>query len=75
MGPYRRMARIGRPLPTLVVCDSEQVEENFLAMAGKLALFTTTMARALAGPLTGGDSVWRSPSGEPAALHCPRRGR
>lgn len=41
------MARIGRPLPTLVVCDSEQVEENFLAMAGKLALFTATLEPAL----------------------------
>ena len=68
LGPYRRMARIGRPLPALFVCDAPQTEEYFLAMAGNLPLLTATLERALAGPLTGADTVWRSPSGQPVEL-------
>ena len=72
--PYRRMAQLGRPLPALFVCDDPFIEEYYRS-AGGFPLLTVTTERALAGPLTGGDTVWRSPSGEPAALHCPRRGR
>ena len=62
------MAQIGRPLPLLVVCDAAQTEENFLELAGDLPLLTTTMERALAGPLTGSETVWRSPAGQPVEL-------
>ena len=68
LGPYRRMARIGRALPLLVVCDAAQTEEIFLTLAGNLPLLTATLERALAGPITGGDTVWRSPSGQPVEL-------
>ncbi len=70
MGPYRRMAQMGRPLPALVVCDAPQTEDNFMAMAGDLLQPTTTRERALSGPLTGGDTVWRRPAGQPVELHC-----
>ena len=68
--PYRKMAQLGRPLPALLVCDSPETEENYLSLAGDLHLLATTMERALAGPLTGAATVWRSPSGGPVALHC-----
>lgn len=74
LGPYRRMAHIGRPLPVLFVCDAGETEEYFLAMGGDLPLLTATLGRALAGPLTGADTVWRSPAGGPVELHCLRRG-
>ena len=31
LGPYRKMAAIGRPLPLLVVCAAEQGEEQYQA--------------------------------------------
>ena len=75
LGPYRRMAHIGRALPMLVVCDAPPTEENFLALAGDLPMLTTTLERALAGPLTGADTVWRNPAGGSVALHCLRGNR
>ena len=75
LGPYRRMAQLGRGLPILVVCDTERAEETYLTAGGGLPLLTATLKRALAGPLTGGATVWRSaaPAG-PVALHCRRPG-
>ena len=75
LGPYRRMARIGRSLPALFVCDAAETEEYFLAMAGDLPLLTATLERALSGPLTGADTVWRSPTDGSVELHCLRRNR
>ena len=75
LGPYRRMARIGRALPALFVCDASETEEYFLANAGDLPLLTATLEHALAGPITGADTVWRSPAGETVELHCLRRNR
>ena len=75
LGPYRRMAHIGRALPMMVVCDAQATEENFLALAGELPLLTTTLEQALAGPLTGADTVWRGSSVGPVALHCLQRHR
>ena len=69
LGPYRRIAGTGRPLPLLVVCETEQGEENFRAAAGALPMLTTTQELALAGPLTGGATVWRR-TGTQVALHC-----
>ena len=71
LGPYRRMAATGRPLPLLMVCETELGEENFQAGGDRLPMLTATLERALAGPLTGAATVWRS-GGVPAALHCRR---
>ena len=70
LGPYRRMAAAGRPLPLLMVCETARGRQNFRAAAGSLPMLTTTLALALAGPVTGPVTVW-SRDGVPAALHCP----
>ena len=67
--PYRRMAAAGRPLPLLMVCETARGRQNFRAAAGPLSMLTTTLERALAGPVTGAVTVW-SRNGVPAALHC-----
>ena len=69
LGPYRRMAAAGRPLPLLMVCETARGRANFRAAAGTLPMLTATLERALAGPLTGPVTVW-SRNGVPAALHC-----
>ena len=69
LGPYRRMAAAGRPLPLLMVCETARGRQNFRAAAGTLPMLTTTLDRALAGPVTGPVTVW-SRDGIPAALHC-----
>ena len=69
LGPYRRTAAAGRPLPLLMVCETGRGEVNFRAAAGPLPMLTATLERALAGPLTGAVTVW-SRNGVPAALHC-----
>ncbi len=73
--PYRRMMALGRPLPMLMVCDSQQAVEDFLSRAGDLPMLAASMERALQGPLTGAHTVWRSPTGATAELHCLRRNR
>ena len=69
LGPYRRMAAAGRPLPLLMVCETARGRTNFRAAAGTLPILTATLERALAGPLTGPATVW-SRDGVPAALCC-----
>ena len=69
LGPYRRMAAAGRALPLLMVCETALGRRNFRAAAGTLPMLTANMERALAGPVTGGVTVW-SRDGVPAALHC-----
>ena len=69
LGPYRRMAAAGRPLPLLVVCETARGRSNFRAAAGPLPMLTATLERALAGPVTGAVTVW-SRNGVPAVLHC-----
>ena len=66
---YCRMAELGRTLPVLLVCESPDIEDYYLS-AGGFPLLTNTMERAMAGPLTGADTMWRSVSGKPVALHC-----
>ena len=73
LGPYRRLALLGRPLPVLMVCDTGRAAESFLAVAGDLPLLAATLDQALDGPVSGGATVWRVPSGDPAALHCQLR--
>ena len=69
LGPYRRMAAAGRPLPLLMVCETARGRSNFRAAAGTLPMLTATLELALAGPVTGPFTVW-SRDGVPAALHC-----
>ena len=69
LGPYRRMAAAGRALPLLMVCETALGRRNFRATAGTLPMLTTTLERALAGPVTGPVTVW-SRDGVPAVLHC-----
>ena len=69
LGPYRRMAAAGRALPLLMVCETALGRRNFRAAAGPLPMLTTTLERALAGPVTGPVTVW-SRDEIPAALHC-----
>ena len=69
LGPYRRMAVAGRPLPLLMVCETARGRQNFRAAAGTLPMLTTTLELALTGPVTGPVTVW-SRDGVPAALHC-----
>ena len=69
LGPYRRMAAAGRALPLLMVCETARGRRNFRAAAGTLPMLTTTLERALSGPVTGSVTVW-SRDGVPAALHC-----
>ena len=71
LGPYRRMAETGRPLPLMVVCETARGQRNFQAAAGRLPMLTATLQRALEGPVTGAMTVW-SRDGTPAALHCER---
>ena len=71
LGPYRRMAATGRSLPLLMVCETGLGEQNFQAGGDRLPMLTATLERALAGPLTGAVTVWRS-GGVPASLHCRR---
>ena len=69
LGPYRRMAAVGRPLPLMMVCETARGTRNFRAAAEALPMLTATLERALAGPVTGAVTVW-SRDGVPAALHC-----
>ena len=71
LGPYRRMAATGRPLPLLMVCETELGADNFQAEGRRLPMLTATLERALAGPLTGRATVWRR-NGTQVALHCRR---
>ena len=73
--PYRRLMTMGRPLPMLMVCDDPGTVESFLSLAGDLPMLAATMELALQGPLTGADTVWRSPAGGSVELRCLRRNR
>ena len=70
LGPYRRMAASGRPLPLLVVCETARGLYNFRAAAGTLPMLTATLERApwpARSPVA--VTVW-SRDGVPTALHC-----
>ena len=71
LGPYRRTAAAGRPLPLLMVCETARGRANFRAVADSLPMLSTVLERALAGLLTGPVTVWSS-NGIPVALHCRR---
>lgn len=67
------MFEMGRPLPMLIVCDDPGTAEHFLSLAGDLPMLAASLETALQGPLTGADSIWRSPNGGSVELHCLRR--
>ena len=69
LGPYRRMAAAGRPLPLLMVCETAQGQWSFRNAAGTLPMLTAILERAMEGPVNGAMTVW-SRDGVPAALHC-----
>lgn len=71
LGPYRRMERLGRPLPLLMVCRNEQAQANFRDARCGLPMLTAIQEPVLAGPLTGNATVWRL-DGTQVALHCRR---
>ena len=71
LGPYRRIEALGRPLPLLMVSQTELAEANFRGAAGDLPMLTATQGPAFAGPLTGIATVWRM-DGDQVALHCSR---
>lgn len=57
LGTYRKSAAVGRPVPVLVVCDTEHAAHNFIEVGRSLPLLATHLAAALAGPLTGNSTV------------------
>ncbi len=69
LGPYRKMRDAGRPLPLLVVCETERARENFRSAGAGLPMLLTTVERARTGPLTGACTVWER-DGSPVGLHC-----
>ena len=69
LGPYRKCAWQGQPLPLLVVCETERAAYNFQNTIFGLPLLVTCFDAALAGPLTGDATVWVR-EGETVALHC-----
>lgn len=60
LGPYRRMAAQGKPLPLLVVCEDEDQARRFEADQDNLPMLVATESEALAGPMTGKSTVWSS---------------
>jgi hypothetical protein len=63
---------LGFPLLLLVVCETARRRRNFRNAAWTLPMLTATLERALAGPMTGGVTVW-SRHGVPAAMrHADR---
>ena len=71
LGPYRKMRDAGRPLPLLVVCETERARENFRSAGAGLPMLLTTVERARTGPLTGARTVWER-DGSPVGLRCRR---
>ena len=71
LGPYRRMAEAGRPLPLLVVCETPRGRDNFQAAGWDLHMLVTTLEQALTRPLTGAVTAW-SRGGAPVPLYCRR---
>ena len=69
LGPYRKSAWQGQPLPVLVVCDTERAVQHFQTTIFGLPLLATQFEAAVAGPLTGDATVWTH-EGEAVSLHC-----
>ncbi len=70
--PYRKCAAVGRPVPLLMVCETEQAAGRFAEYDSLLPLLVTHTAAVEAGRLTGGVTVWRKRDADTVSLHCRR---
>ncbi len=70
--PYRKCAAIGRHVPLLMVCETEQAAERFAEYDALVPLLVTHTAAVETGRLTGDVTVWRRRDSEAVSLHCRR---
>lgn len=68
--PYRKCAAVGRHVPLLMVCETEQAAERFAEYDTLVPLLVTHKAAVEAGRLTGEATVWRKRDTEAVSLHC-----
>ena len=68
--PYRKCAAVGRHVPLLMVCETEQAAERFAEFDTLVPLLVTHKAAVEAGRLTGEATVWRKRDTEAVSLHC-----
>ena len=72
LGPYRKSTWHGRPLPLLVVTETERAAHNFENTIFGLPLLATDSTTAAKGPLTGDATVWTR-DGNTVRLECVSR--
>ena len=70
MRTYRKCAAVGRHVPLLMVCETEQAAERFAEFDTLVPLLVTHMAAVEAGRLTGDSTVWRKRDTNAVSLHC-----
>lgn len=70
--PYRKCAAVGRHVPLLMVCETEQAAGRFAEFDTLVPLLVTHMAAAEAGRLTGDITAWRQRDSDAVSLHCRR---
>ena len=70
MRTYRKCAAVGRHVPLLMVCETEQAAERFAEFDTLVPLLVTHMAAVEAGRLTGDSTVWRKRDTAAVSLHC-----
>lgn len=68
--PYRKCAAVGRHLPLLMVCETEQAAERFAEFDTLVPLLVTHTAAVEVGRLTGDITAWRRRDGDAVSLHC-----
>ena len=69
LGPYRKSAWHGPPVPLLVVSETERAARHFENTVSGLPILATDIATAVRGPLTGDATVWTRASAT-VPLHC-----
>ncbi|WP_419854280.1 replication-relaxation family protein [Candidatus Poriferisodalis sp.] len=67
---YRKCAAVGRHVPLLMVCETEQAAERFAEFDTLVPLLVTHMAAVEAGRLTGDSTVWRKRDTAAVSLRC-----
>ena len=70
--PYRKCAAVGRHVPLLMVCETEQAAGRFAEYDTLMPMLVTHMAAAEAGQLTGDITVWCKRDTDAVSLHCRR---
>lgn len=68
--PYQRCAATGRPVPLLMVCDSETAAGNFTEFDSNIPLAVAHTAAMRTGHLTGESTVWRRRGEIAVPLRC-----